>query len=79
VLEAAALGLPVVASERAVLGLAGDPPFLMPRTPDAWADAVVNLWADPSRRKAAGAAARSWVVRTHTWAAAAKTASEGVG
>ncbi len=78
VLEAAALGLPVVASERAVLGLAGDPPFLRPRTPAAWADAVVNLWADPARRAAAGAAARSWVVRTHTWAAAARTAAEGV-
>ena len=78
VLEAAALGLPVVASERAVLGLSGDPPFLMPRTPAAWADAVVNLWADPARRTAAGAAARSWVVRTHTWAAAARTAAEGV-
>lgn len=79
VLEAAALGLPVVASDRAMLGLTGDPPFLRPRGPSSWVDAIAGLWADDGRRIAAGRAARQWVIRTHTWAAAARVAAAGLG
>ena len=79
VLEAAALGLPVVASDRACLGLAGDPPFARPRGPAGWVDTLVRYWADPDLRAVNGLAGREWVVRTHTWAAAARVAAAGVG
>ncbi len=79
-LEAAAMGKPVVCSPTALNGLrnpraAG---FVLPRSPDEWAAGLAALWADPARRAAAGAAARAWVVANHTWEAAARTAAAGL-
>jgi glycosyltransferase involved in cell wall biosynthesis len=77
-LEAAALGMPVVATRRAVLGLNGDPPLVQTDSPAGWADALTRLWADGAARAKLGADARGWVVRCHTWAAAARRAAAGV-
>jgi glycosyltransferase involved in cell wall biosynthesis len=57
-LEAAAMGLPVVASRRAVGGLGGRPPVVRADTVGDWVEAVARLWADPVARADAGASAR---------------------
>lgn len=79
-LEAAAMGKPVVCSPTALNGLRKpeDAGFVLPRTPAEWAAGLGALWADPAKRAAAGAAARAWVVANHTWEAAARTALAGL-
>ena len=79
-LEAAAMGKAVVCSPTALNGLchprsAG---FALPRTPDEWAESLSVLWADPTKRAAAGSAARAWVVANHSWETAARTAAAGL-
>lgn len=73
-LEAAAMGKPIVASPRAADGLAFDdtgPPFAIADTPEAWVAAVRRVWSDPLHAAALGAAARAWVRKHHNWNAAA--------
>jgi glycosyltransferase involved in cell wall biosynthesis len=77
-LEAAALGMPAVCSPRACLGLNGDPPFAQTIRPADWARELARLWGDDSARRRLGADARRWVVRSHTWAAAARAAAAGL-
>ncbi|MGY1779354.1 glycosyltransferase family 4 protein [Geodermatophilus sp. SYSU D01036] len=71
-LEAAAVGLPVVA------GTSGGAPEAVrdgetgtvvrdPRSPDAVAAAVTALLDDPARARAMGAAGRAWVERRWSW------------
>jgi glycosyltransferase involved in cell wall biosynthesis len=73
-LEAAALGLPVVCTPLATGGLRGQPPLLAAAAPDAFAGHLVDLWRTPGRREELGAAMRSWVVTHHTWDATARDA-----
>lgn len=77
-LEAAALGMPIVSTPRGCLGLKGDPPFAVHARPANWVDAITHLFADAESRRRQGAAAREWVVANHTWAAAARAAATGV-
>ncbi len=74
-LEAAALGLPIVASRRAVKGLTYNPaapPFdVCPRRRDM-VTSLVNLWSSPAHAQQLGEAARAWVTKNHTWAAVAQ-------
>lgn len=77
-LEAAALGMPIVATPRAGLGLNGTPPFVQTTRPDAMAREIVRLWSDTAGREKLGVAAREWVIRCHTWEAAARAAAAGV-
>jgi glycosyltransferase involved in cell wall biosynthesis len=80
-LEAAALGLPIVTSPRGCAGLDRTEglPFIVARRPSEWTRAIGSLWRDPDRRARLGAAARDWVLRRHTWSAAAKSVLAGLG
>jgi polysaccharide biosynthesis protein PslH len=67
-LEAAAMGKSIVATDRVVVGLQGNPPVKIARTPDEWIQALGDLWDHPETRKTLGREARNWVVREHNWA-----------
>jgi phosphatidyl-myo-inositol alpha-mannosyltransferase len=62
-LEAMACGTPLVASDiigfRELVDGGGEAVLVPPRRPNAWADAVVDLIGDPSRRAAMGATGRT--------------------
>jgi glycosyltransferase involved in cell wall biosynthesis len=73
-LEAAAMGMPIVCTPNGALGLRGTPPLAIARSPRAFADALIDLWHDDARRAELGAAARAWVVKHHTWLAVAREA-----
>jgi glycosyltransferase involved in cell wall biosynthesis len=77
-LEAAALGMPVVCTRRALSGLKGRPAVRVASSPGEWAQALACLWADLAARRELGRAARRWVVEYHTWDAAARTAEAGI-
>ena len=73
-LEAAAMGRPIVASPRAVRGLkfdGSDKPLLVCGEASEWVATIRRLWSDASRRRRLGESARHWVVRHHSWRAAA--------
>jgi len=77
-LEAAAMGMPIVATARVKHGLNGTPPLAFAASPAEWVAKLVGLWADADGRRKLGAEARAWVVAEHTWAAAARTAAAGL-
>ncbi|MFI4861477.1 MAG: glycosyltransferase family 4 protein [Phycisphaerales bacterium JB063] len=73
-LEAAAMGMPILASKRAKSGLIfGEQPAPMMSCSGAstWVDALDKVWHSPARARALGDAARSWVLDRHTWGGAA--------
>lgn len=78
-LEAAALGMPILASPKALNGLKGTPPFPVLRSPAEWADRLARLWRDRTERERLGHVAREWVTEHHTWDSAARTALAGMG
>ncbi|MAE66529.1 MAG: hypothetical protein CMJ18_19850 [Phycisphaeraceae bacterium] len=73
-LEAAALGRPIVASHQAVAGLgaARGLPMLVCRDVGQWRVAVRRLWTDPALCRHLGAAARRWVEREFDWSRKAR-------
>lgn len=77
-LEAAAMGMPIVCSKRALSGLKGKPAVIEARTPKSWCEAITRLWKDESERKQLGTSAREWVTKHHTWAEAAADAEAGL-
>ncbi len=77
-LEAAALGMPILAARRVVAGLNGQPPISTARTPGDWAEQLVTLWQSPEARQKLGRDARAWVTEHHTWDAAARIALAGL-
>jgi glycosyltransferase involved in cell wall biosynthesis len=79
-LEAASMGKPIVCTPRACGGLhAGTaPPVLAATRPAQWADNLRRLWDDADLRHRLGGDARGWVLRWHTWEAAARTAEAGL-
>ena len=76
-LEAAAMGLPIVCTTLATQGLNGlnDGPLLVADTPNAFARALLDLWQDEERRRRIAAETRAWVVTHHSWEAAGKIAA----
>ncbi len=73
-LEAAAMARPIVASPRAVAGLAmsdGDAPAIVCDSPNAWVDAITHLWTNSEAARAAGHEAHAWAQRHHSWSQAA--------
>jgi len=77
-LEAAALGLPIVCTRWALSGTKGKAAVQVCRSPADWAESLARLWASPTARKELGSAARQWVTEHHTWDAAAATAELGI-
>jgi len=73
VLEAMAMGLPVVAARQATVALAARPgqDLLVADSPTAFAAALLALLASPERRADIGAAGRAYVERVHGWDASA--------
>ncbi|MCC7044028.1 MAG: glycosyltransferase [Acidobacteria bacterium] len=73
-LEAAAMGRPIVATPRAMSGLRTAAPAVVAGSPQAFAAGVVRLWSNADEARVMGAAARQWVIDTHSWRAAAAEA-----
>jgi len=74
-LEAAAMGLPIIASPRAVSGLelpAGHAPALVCDKPDSWIEQIQNVWANPTLRSQLQNSAVAWVREKHNWDGAAQ-------
>jgi sugar transferase (PEP-CTERM/EpsH1 system associated) len=71
VLEALAMGLPVVASSAAMEGLdaADGRELVRADTPQEWIDALLGLWNSPDRRRALAEAGRRYVEAHHAWSA----------
>jgi glycosyltransferase involved in cell wall biosynthesis len=78
-LEAAAMGLPIVCTPRATWGLRASPaPVAIATTAERMSDLLLDLWGNPNRRRALGAAARAWVLEHHTWTATARDAVDAL-
>jgi polysaccharide biosynthesis protein PslH len=77
-LEAAALGKAIVCTPRTVSGLSAGDAVLRCERPAAFADRILELFAEPERRQTLGQLARDWVVNAHTWEAAAARALQGL-
>lgn len=73
-LEAAAMGRPIVASPKALNGLAYSPedkPALQSQTTSQWVETIERLWSDPLLAAQIGNKALRWVHTHHTWRGAA--------
>ena len=80
-LEAAAMGMPIVASRRAVKGLvpescpkgieSGVAPLAVAGSIDDWVATIVRIWTNPALASQLGRAARKWVETDHRWSRAA--------
>src|SRR5262249_37297363 len=79
-LEAAAMGKAIVCTAKACRGLRrdGTPPFVLPRDAAKWGREIPMLWGDPPRRDRMGAETRQWILKNHSWAAAARDAVTGL-
>jgi glycosyltransferase involved in cell wall biosynthesis len=77
-LEAAAMGMPIVCTRVALSGTKGKAPVQVCRSPAEWAESLANLWESRTARQELGASARMWVSEHHTWEAVAQTAEQGI-
>lgn len=79
-LEAAALGRPILASKMATNGvdLCHGTPLQVAASPGDWITAIEGLWDDADQRRQLGDEARRWVQRDYTWAAAAQRVVSGL-
>lgn len=78
-LEAAAMGKPIVCTAAALTGLKGSPPIEPARRASDFADALAHLWSDRALRAEQGAALRRWVTEHHDWLGVAETALARLG
>jgi glycosyltransferase involved in cell wall biosynthesis len=79
-LEAAAMGLPIVCTARALSGLtnAAAAPIVTATAPHEWVEALTGFWSSPDRRRQAGQAGRAWVAASHTWRRGVEAALVGL-
>lgn len=77
-LEAAAMGKPIVCSTRTDRELSAGSALARANKSCQWRDELIALWHDEARRKDLGLAAREWVMRDHTWKAVAEKAAQGL-
>ncbi len=75
-LEAAALGKPIVCTPRSCRGLrsAVDSGLVSTDEPREWVRQILDLWRDDSRRHRLGGQLRGWVVEHHSWLSTARDA-----
>jgi len=69
VLEALAMGRPVLATPTCLAGLAARPgiELLAASEPEEWITAILKLFDDAGLRRQLGAAGRAYVERSHSW------------
>ena len=79
-LEAAAMGKPIVCSPFAAKGLRfpAEAELAVVSSPVDWTNTIFALWNDQERRSRMGSAARKWVLERHTWNRTASEAIRGV-
>jgi hypothetical protein len=79
-LEGAAMGRALLASPRAVDGLAtADPPaWRICSDPASWRDGLLDLWRNPAKACLLGASARRWAERHHSWGQAGALAEHNL-
>lgn len=80
-LEAAALGMPCVCTERACNGLNRFMEYccvVHKNKTDGWVRAILALWRDGALREGIGTRAREWALTHHSWESAAETATAGI-
>jgi glycosyltransferase involved in cell wall biosynthesis len=78
-LEAAALGFPIVCTKRACMGLRTEAlPFTVAEGKTAWRDALFGYWSDAAKRREHGILVRNWVMKNHSWRSAATDALAGL-
>ncbi|MEI8213216.1 MAG: glycosyltransferase [Planctomycetota bacterium] len=78
-LEAAALGMPIIGSPTSLNGLEGDEiPVLVAHKPRMWQKHLTELWGSHETRVSIGNRTREWVVRYHSWSRSAKLALDGI-
>lgn len=77
-LEAAALGRPIVATRAAVRGLefAAERPWVEANGAEHFAEAVRGLWANHAAAERLGETARQWVTERYDWGRAARVREE---
>jgi glycosyltransferase involved in cell wall biosynthesis len=80
-LEAAALGKPIVCTPRSCRGLrsAAEAGLVTSDRPVDWINQIRELWRDDARRHRLGAQARDWVVEHHSWVSTARDALNALG
>jgi glycosyltransferase involved in cell wall biosynthesis len=75
-LEACAIGKPIITSQTAVAGLEisdeSSQPWIVARNKEDWINAIKLLWKNPEMRLQLGRAARDYALRNHSWRQAAK-------
>ena len=74
-LEAAAMGMPIIASPKAVKGLAfgeGRPPLMVCKSAADWVTGLDQVWTKPGLASSIGELALNWAQDKHTWPAAAQ-------
>ena len=77
-LEAAAMGKPVICSKRAAAGLNGVFPAIVADSKSEWITAIEKLWNNSNERESLGLSARNWVQTEHTWGKAASDALKSI-
>ena len=82
-LEACAMGKPIVASQTAVAGLdtrnESSGPWIVARSKKDWAESIKLLWTNREIRLRLGRSARDYVVGNHSWRMAANKLVDFIG
>ena len=77
-LEAAALGKAIVCTPWTVNELAAGQSVIQAKTARECISSLISLWDNTAQRKQLGQAARTWVMKEHTWQAVANKAIQGI-
>ncbi|HAI12726.1 MAG TPA: hypothetical protein DCM28_13545, partial [Phycisphaerales bacterium] len=70
-LEAAAMGIPIVGTPKAIAGLDGELPILTAKSASQWVDCLENLWGNVGLSQKLSIQLRQWVMAHHSWPNAA--------
>ena len=70
-LEAAAMGIPIIGSPKASAGLDGKLPILTSQSPSQWIACLENLWSNVGLSQQLSIQLRQWVMSHHSWPNAA--------
>jgi polysaccharide biosynthesis protein PslH len=73
-LEAAAMGMPIIATPRTMIGLSAGPAVEIAHSRDEWISKIGTIWNDQSKAEELARTGREWVIQDHTWESAAKRA-----